>query len=107
MKKIEELALEIIEICQKEERVEVPIDERLEHAYEKIKRLEEENRNLRKNSLFTLEDDAAKNAWEEHQNSGCKSRNTYYKVLTTGIGDVALFVCDRCGFEKEIGNTIM
>ena len=34
----------------------------------------------------------------------CKSRNYYYELHPTGIGDVVYFKCKSCGYEKCIAD---
>lgn len=70
-----------------------------------IQELENENKQLRNNSLYIMNDTELTRAKEFRQKhfKSCKNGSTYwYKLIGTGIGTAISIKCDTCGAEEDI-----
>lgn len=88
------------------EKLNAPTDERLAEAYEKIAKLEEEIKRLRRNSLIGLTDAEEKELKEwksKHlkESSGCMRMRLKFMPFAKGRDNVEV-MCNICGATHKI-----
>ena len=105
-KEHEQKIIDIIEYINYLELKNETLAEKLQdyNKDEDIKQLQNEIMNVRKRA-FWLRTEAdmqiLDSTFIEHSLQ-CKSRNYYYELHPTGIGNVVYFKCKSCGYEKCI-----
>lgn len=76
-----------------------PTDEKLAHAYAKIKELEEALSKTKANSLYIKTEEDRKKIRHHFDKCGRSKVGGYYSIAPTGIGTVVTWTCNKCKEE--------